>query len=176
VNRRVVHICKEVGEHRDDVLQDWKELIGRRPWLEPPQQFTVDHLPQLIDALVAAATCAADASAPRKAVVRFGLKHGDTRREADFPDHVLFKELHLLREAIWEGMKRRHGGDTAAYEAISRIDATITAATRASLHGFHRDEWDDEDVESLVMECPWPPELGREAGAPDGHTAADPDR
>lgn len=154
-----LEICEDVRDHLPAILDDWRELIAERPWLELPPDIDLDHLPSLVDALLDAVKCGkTESDRPRRAVIEYALRHGSDRRSHGLEDHVLFQEFHLLREAIWAGIRRRHGASGTAFAAIGRIDAVITAATRGSLHGYHRVEWDDSVVESLVGECSWPPE------------------
>lgn len=151
----------EVGERIPDILSDWQTLTGVHPWLQLPDDLDLDHLPDLVRALIDTCVGRHEAGDPKRRVVEAGLKHGRHRTGQDYPDHLLFREYHLLREAIWRGMHRRHPHERETVSAISRIDAAITAATRASLQGYHRKTWDDEVVEKLVRESAWPEELSR---------------
>lgn len=151
----------EVGERIPDILSDWLTLTGTHPWLQLPDELDLDHLPDLVHALIDTCVGRDRDGDPKRRVVEAGLMHGQHRARQDYPDHLLFREYHLLREAIWRGMHRRHPQERQTVSAISRIDAAITVATRASLQGYHRKTWDDEVVEKLVRESVWPEEAPR---------------
>lgn len=156
-------LIAEVGEQIPDILSDWQTLTGTHPWLQLPERLDLDHLPELVHALID--TCIGRDGSPKRQVVEAGLLHGRHRSKQQYPDHLLFREYHLLREAIWRGMHRRHPHVRETVSAISRIDAAITVATRASLQGYHRRTWDDDVVEKLVEESVWP-EPARDGDAP----------
>lgn len=166
-------ICLTVRDHIPEILEDWQTLLDDRPWLELPEDVGLDHLPEVVDSLVdVAVRDSADGDDPRYAVVAYAIKHGRHRRQQGYDDHSLFQEFHLLREAIWMGIRRRYPQDPSTFEAIGRLDSAITAATRASLHGFHMGKGAGEDlVDRLVEECSWPlppEEAGREPDDRDG--------
>lgn len=159
-------LIAEVGERIPDILSDWQTLTGVHPWLQLPEDLDLDHLPELVHALIDTCAMQGEDGDPKRRVVEAGLLHGKHRSGQSYPDHLLFREYHLLREAIWRGMHRRHPHERETISAISRIDAAITVATRASLQGYHRGTWDDDVVEKLVRESVWPEEAPR-ASAPD---------
>lgn len=158
---RIQGICNEVKDHVPEILRDREALTRDQPWLALPTDARLDHIPQLVEALVDACVCAETDRATREHAVRTAMEHGVQRRDHGFEDDLLFREYHLLREAIWRGMQKRRRKDHAAFDAIARIDAGITVATRASLEGFHGRADDEELVRGLVAMGPWPaPEAG----------------
>ena len=123
-----------------------------------PPELDLDHLPEMIRHLAAAAPAGpADPAAER--LIRTALSHGKHRREAGYADAIVFREYHVLRRFLWDELKASGEPQDAIVGAILHIDAAMTAATAASVHGFHlldrpRDE--DELVELLVRDWSMP--------------------
>lgn len=123
-----------------------------------PLELDLDHLPEVIRRLAAAATAgAADRAAEQ--LIRSGIEHGKHRREAGYSGAIIFREYHVLRRFLWDELKGSGEPQDAIVGAILHIDAAMTTATAASIHGFHLlDRPMDEDalVQRLVNEWTTP--------------------
>lgn len=130
------------------VVRDWTSLADSSPWAETVEPIDEDHLADLIRCLGEAALARqTGAGGPSKSLIRAAIQHGRDRSADRFTEEMLFREYHLLRRGLWEELKRRDVG--LAAETIVQIDAEITLATAASLHGFHLGQT-DADEESLA--------------------------
>ena len=123
-----------------------------------PPELDLDHLPEVIRRLAAAAPVGPGHPAAEE-LMRTALRHGKHRREAGYADAILFREYHVLRRFLWDELKGSGESQDAIVGAILHIDAAMTAATAASVHGFHlldrpRDE--DELVARLVRDWTMP--------------------
>jgi hypothetical protein len=144
-------ICEDLKAHIAEVVRLFERLADERPWLELPEENRVDHLPELIVGLVEASLCDPfDFDAHRKKVAAAAV-HGRQRFLDGCPHHLLFEEYDLLREAIWRYMRQKFGWSDRTTEAIMRVDAATTLATRGSLWGYHSVEYgEQEDVEAAI--------------------------
>ncbi len=88
-------------------------------------------------------------------LVRTAMDHGRERARDGFSDDLLFREYYLLRRALWQSLRQLNPGEAA--DTILRIDAEITMASAASLHGLHASGSRDCD-EALVdrIASRWP--------------------
>ncbi len=133
-------------------MRDWDAIAASAAWLDVPQPMDEDGLSDLIRLLAEAARDRERGEeGASKALIRAALIHGRERRGNGFSEDLLFREYHLLRRGLWERL--REVGPRDAADAILRIDAEITMATAASLHGFHTEGTptvDEELVEQLA--------------------------
>ena len=151
-------ILEDLRRLSDDVVENWLERMEAQPWLKLPPDATVDHVPEMLDALVAALLGEPSVEEARRKAIRVACKHGNHRHEQGLDDAVLHREHHLLRASIWDVIRRRHGEVPACFEAIARIDVATTMTTTGSLHGFHMNGKGERDAaaERLAEEGPWP--------------------
>jgi hypothetical protein len=128
----------DIQENLDDIFALFREVTQEEPWIKLPHDFHLDHLPPMIRV---AAELSLQSPGDRELVrqlIREGCKHGETRLEQAFPEAILFHEHQLVRNAIWYHIRGRHRGEGLVFEAMIRLDAALTLATRATLRGFHR--------------------------------------
>lgn len=131
------------------VIEGW-DRGARRVLGEPmPVGLELDHLPELI-ALLAAAASARPGAPERAELVRTAVSHGRHRRAEGHPDRVVFREYHLLRSFLWSEIKSCDVPGDATVQAILLVDAAITVATSASIHGYHLPE--NRDPEPRVID------------------------
>lgn len=133
------------------VVSDWDTLATNSPWLNVPQPLDEDGLAELIRLLAEAARERESGSrkGASRQLIRAALRHGRERRDDGFSEDLLFREYHLLRRGLWERLSDI--GPDEAGEAILRIDAEITMATAASMHGFHTEGAPEPDPELVEM-------------------------
>lgn len=135
-----IALRNDVQSHVDEILQAWTRITAVEPWMSLPSHHRLDALPTVTIALVDAALTPGSGRTDRyRAFVRAAAEHGETRRQQGFDRELLFTEQYLLREAIWQFLMRAHPDDAA--DAVLRLDAAVTVGTRASLVGFHRQEF-----------------------------------
>lgn len=130
-------IYDAVLHHVDEIVQRWEQHASQAPWLSLPPGTRIDHLPDLVKAIVHVLQERPDARTAREKAVRIGIKHGRHRRENGLTDEVLHHEHHLLRSAVWDVIRDRHGASDHCFHAITRFDLVLTHTTSASLQGFH---------------------------------------
>lgn len=144
-----------------DILARWDEVAKGEPWQALPPGLDTDHLPQLIRSLAGAALCTEfDLKLCRK-VVRDSAEHGKTRAREGMGDTLLYREYHLLRRALWQQMKEQHGETATVYYATMRLDALVSLANSAALHGLNWAALDEEGrwpqiLDELLDEWPLP--------------------
>ena len=125
-----------------------------------PPELDLDHLPQIIRNLAAAAPAGPDDPAAER-LVRTSILHGKHRREAGYADSIIFREYHVLRRFLWDALKASEEPQNAIVAAILHIDAAMTTATAASVHGFHLiDRPTDEDALVKRLLRDWTMPLG----------------
>lgn len=121
----------------EDIKSRMAALMTREPWLRISAAERVDHLPQLLDALLRDALSLAEHRQVPAAVREAGVEHGVHRREQAFREEILFDEYSMLRNEtlrmLWGTHQRRD-----AERIIARVDRSISEATVASLRGFHQ--------------------------------------
>ncbi|MBW3535781.1 MAG: hypothetical protein KY453_11300 [Gemmatimonadetes bacterium] len=155
---RLRPILEDLRETTDLIVERWSERVQAQPWLSLPEEAKLDHVPELVEALIGALLGEPSAEEARTEAVRMAVRHGRHRRDEGLKDDVLHREHHLLRASIWDVIRERHGSDPACFEAIALIDVASTMTTTGSLHGYHQDGADDRDatVDRLAEEGPWP--------------------
>ena len=171
-------ILEDLRRRSDDIVENWLGRMQAQPWLRLPHEATVDHVPELVEALVAALLGEPSVEVARRNAIRVACKHGRHRREQGLDDAVLHREHHLLRSSIWDVIRRRHGEIPACFEAIARVDVATTMTTTGSLHGYHVDGKGERDAaaERLAHEGPWPEPVraGGASGAREEPTSPPP--
>ena len=131
-------LCEDPNALVPEVMGAWQALAAAEPWLSLPDEHRFDSLPDVVSHLLDAALCQPNDATAYRAKVEVAAKHGTDRRVRGFEQDLLFAEFHLLRGAIWDVVRRHY--PAAVDGALLRVDAAISAATRASLYGFHRAE------------------------------------
>lgn len=151
-------IFESLRESSDAVVDRWCDRVQVQPWLDLPPDLTLDHIPELLDAMAGALLGEPSTEEGRRVAVRMAMKHGSDRRNHGFDDEVLHHEHHLLRASIWDVIRERWGHDQVCFDAIARVDVVTTLTTSASLHGYHQVEPDAraDTVTRLAAEEPWP--------------------
>jgi hypothetical protein len=153
-------ICETLKSNVAEVLVEWEHLVKEQPWFSLPAGHRIDNLPDVIVGLVEAALCDPADEGVHRQQVDAAITHGQHRREQGIPEHLMFTEYHLLRQAIWYFLHQRFGARDEVSRAILRIDSAISVATNASMWGYHRAEiealgkW-DEGVERIVRSSPF---------------------
>ncbi len=133
-------LCALLKERTGEILAEWERLCHDAPWNALPENHRLDALPGVLETAIEAAS-KSDARDCRTAVVEAAIKHGQDRRAQGFELQVLFTEFYFLREAIWRTL-RKIANASEAYQAVLPIDHALTVATRATVAGFHRNEFE----------------------------------
>lgn len=121
-----------------EVLIEWQALMSTEPWMMLPEEHRVDNLLGVLQKLL---QLTERHDEPRvEALIGEACTHGLHRREMEWPDRLLFVEYQLLRDALWNVMKRVTLSADERLHLIQRIDLGITFAVRASLAAYHRPE------------------------------------
>lgn len=113
-----------------------KLVMDREPWTSLPESQRVDHLPDLLGALLRMAFDPEREAGHRDEVLEFARLHGVDRRNQGFEEEVIFEEYYLLRSEACTGLRAFHE-ERALESIIPRLDAAISLATLASLRGLH---------------------------------------
>lgn len=158
-------ICETMKGNAEDVagaiVDRWRTIGASEPWHALPEDLDFDHLPTLIRDLAGAALCTEFDRALCRQVVETSSAHGTHRGEEGFGEALLYREYHLLRRALWEQMSAVHGQTATVHYATMRLDALISLANAASLHGLNRDDlqkqgrWPDV-LDRLIDDWPLP--------------------
>lgn len=148
-------LCELLKTRTGEILAEWEQLCCAAPWDALPENHRLDALPGVLAAAIEAAS-KTNARNCRTAVVHAAIKHGQDRRSQGFELQVLFTEFYFLREAIWRTL-RKMADASLAYEAVLPIDHALSVATRATVAGYHRQEFEQqgrwaEKVDALADE------------------------
>jgi hypothetical protein len=152
-------LCADIRTNAAEVLAEWERLVREQPWYSLPPDRRIGNLQEVLIGLVEASLCEPRDLAAQRAQIEAACTHGVERRTQGVPEHLIFTEYHLLRQAIWYYLVRRHGTSDRVTEAIMRIDSAMTLATNASLWGYHREEiealgkW-DEGIRRILDSSP----------------------
>jgi hypothetical protein len=160
------HLCDYLVDNLPEILIEWNALAVERPWHDLPDTHRLDSLPEVVTGLIEAAVCGPEEREMHRRKVWAAAEHGHQRREQGFPQELLLTEYYLMREAIWRVLKGEHSHEDRT-TAILRIDAALNLATRGSLAGYHREEYEKAGkwpgaLEELVDQSPLlsdPPQL-----------------
>ena len=150
---RMEEICQNLKSHVPDVIARWERLVREHPWFSLPADHRIDALPEVVVGLVEASLCNPVDREAHRQKVEAACTHGEDRRRQEIPEHLIFTEYHLLRQALWYYLVDTYGSSDRTSEAIMRLDNAITLATNASMWGYHRPE-----IEALGK---WDEGLGR---------------
>lgn len=155
---RVRPILEDLRSSTDAIVDRWDRRVRTQPWLSLPEEARIDHVPEMVETLIAALLGEPSVEEGRERAVRMAVKHGRHRREQGLNDEVIHREHHLLRSAIWDVIRERHGRKPACFEAIALIDVATTMTTTGSLHGFHQDGQEEREssVGRIAEDGPWP--------------------
>lgn len=158
-------LCETMKANAGDVsaaiIRRWHAIGRSEPWHSLPEDLDFDHLPDLIRALAAAALCTDfDRSLCREAM-RVSAEHGHHRASEGLDEALIYREYHLLRRALWRELKEEHGETSAVYYATMRVDALISLANAAALHGLNRERLEEEGrwpqaLDELLADWPLP--------------------
>jgi hypothetical protein len=156
-------VMRAIGEdlkaHVDDVLSTWEGLVREQPWYSLPAEHRVNNLPAVVAGLVEAAILAPSELCSHRQKVEAAAEHGAHRRQQGIPEHLIFTEYHLLRQAIWLYLVGSNPPSDEVTRVMMRIDVAITLSINASLWGYHRDEivamgkW-ETGIERIVTSSP----------------------
>ena len=143
------------------IVEHWGTITESEPWHALPEDLDHDHLPDLIRALAGAALCTEFDRELCGEVVDVSAKHGRHRADEGFDDALIYREYHLLRRALWDHLKSEHGENATVFYATMRLDALVSLANAASLHGLNRDRLDADGrwpaaLEELLADWPLP--------------------
>lgn len=161
LKNELAKIFDAVRANEAEVIRIWKQRTQQEPWLRLPENALIDHVPDLLRAILDVVQGPADPGSARERVIRMSILHGRQRSENGFEDSILHHEHHLLRHAVWEVI-RHHGPPEARFQAIARFDVMLTHTTSASLHGYHLERGsspltDDAVVDHMLsQDLPWP--------------------
>jgi hypothetical protein len=152
-------ICQHLQGRVGEILEEWEDLVRDQPWFSLPPDHRIDDLPLVIIGLVEASICNPSDERAHRQSVSAACSHGTSRRQQGIPEHLMFTEYHLLRQAIWHELNRSFSPVETTH-AIMRIDAAVTLATNASMWGYHRAEieamgrW-QEGMERIIRSSPF---------------------
>ncbi|MFP4624531.1 MAG: hypothetical protein ACLFRX_10165 [Gemmatimonadota bacterium] len=156
-------LCETMKANADEVaramVDHWRTIGEAEPWHRLPDDLGHDHLPHLIRDLAGAALCTEFDREMCRRAVRTSAAHGERRAEAGLDDALLYREYHLLRRALWRQMKRVHGETATIYYAAMRLDALVSLANAAALHGLNRGTLEAEGRWPRVLDAlldDWP--------------------
>jgi hypothetical protein len=153
-------LCEDLVTNVPEIVRTWEELLERQPWFLRPKGFRDDTLPEVVLGLISAALCEPACEEVHRKKVQAAAAMGWSRRVSGLPEHVMFTEFHVLRQAIWYYLERRYGLTEEVSQAIFRIDAALSLATNASMWGYHRSEiealgkW-EEGITRIIRSSPF---------------------
>lgn len=158
-------LCESLKANADQiaatVIEKWRKIGVTEPWHALPDGLDFDHLPELIAALADAALCTVYDAILCREVAELAARHGEHRADEGLHEALIYREYHLLRRALWIQMKEEHGETATVYYATMRVDALISMAIAASLHGLNREALEAEGrwpeaLDELVADWPLP--------------------
>ena len=163
MNRAFEEIRSGIHEHVPQLLREFADSTEDEPWIHLPADFKTDDLDSVLRHVADLALGDADDTAVTcRKVIDEGARHGELRLRHGFPDALVFQEYYILRNLIWTYIRQHHQDQNGklAFEAIVRVDAAVTLATKASIRGFHRPAFEELGrwPECLVaLEDEWQP-------------------
>ncbi|MBA2571836.1 MAG: hypothetical protein H0V06_02235 [Gemmatimonadetes bacterium] len=154
-------VAESIKAHLPEILEEWQSAAECDPWIALPRESRVNDLENVARGLVDVALSEGPSAEMRLKEVRWAAGHGKHRLEMGLPDHIIFAEYRILRQALWNFVTANFPAATA-HQATFRLDACSTLATLASLRGYHyadfehRGEW-PQVVDRLADKWPsWP--------------------
>lgn len=145
-------VSRDLQANTERVVRRWEDRIREEPWSRLPDDWRVDHLPAVIEGLAATALgMPADREAVRGRIEEIA-RHGSERSRQGLEEVHVLREYHYLRLAIADYMFERWGPEESALDALIRVDAAITMATRASLLGYHRSNLEEQGTWSDALD------------------------
>lgn len=163
--RDFLALCETIKANAESVvtavIDRWDVIAEGEPWQALPADLDHDHLPELIRSLASAGLCTEFDRELCRSMVHDSAEHGKYRAQEGMSDSLLYREYHLLRRALWEHMKGEHGETATVYYATMRLDALISLANSAALHGLNwetlnRDGRWPQVLDELLDEWPLP--------------------
>lgn len=137
----MIEICEQLRTETPEVIRRWEQLVREMPWFSLPREHRIDDLPAVVLGLVEVSLCSPTDRTAHWQQIAAAAEHGYQRREQGLPEHLIFTEYHLLRQAIWYHLCATRAQDyQRVTQAIMRIDTAVTTATNASMWGYHRPE------------------------------------
>ena len=135
-----------IHAHVPQLLQEFVDATKDEPWIHLPADFKTDNLAGVLRHVVDLALTDADTAGSCRNVIDEGSQHGEIRLRHGFPDSLVFQEYYILRTLIWNYIRKYHQAQNSefAFEAIVRVDAAVTLATKASIRGFHRPAFEEQ--------------------------------
>lgn len=127
---------RDVRKESAVITERLKIVMGRDPWTSLSEPQRVDHLPELLGALLRMAFDPGRDPILREEVLEVARRHGVDRRYQGFEEEVIFEEYYLLRSEACTGLRMFHQ-ERDLEAVISRLDAAISLATLGSLRGLH---------------------------------------
>ena len=153
-------IREGVVNNVETILSHFRAATQEDPWIRLPQEYHANNLHTVVVAVAELALRPSEGAPERcRSMLHAAAEHGEERLREGFDDSLLFRELYLLRTAIWHYVHQHPAGSSAeGFEAILRIDGALTLAVRASVRGFHRPTYETRGEWPHVidgMECEW---------------------
>jgi len=155
----ITEIYASLRDDTDVVMKRWRHAVATEPGLMGARDLDVDSLPELVGTALDVLEERPDQESSRRNLLKWALEHGRHRICEGVPDDMLFKEYHVLRYALWNTIRERHGTNRVTSSVITQLDAVPSVASRASLRGYYLEHFDSGGVdmaENLLEEGPWP--------------------
>jgi hypothetical protein len=155
----IADIYALIRSDTDAVMKRWRHAVATEPGLMGARDLDVDSLPELIGTAVDVLDERPDPDTARRNLLHWALEHGRHRICEGVPDDMLFKEYHVLRYALWDTIRERHGANRNSTAVITKLDAVLSVAARASLRGYYHEHFEKGGVdtaENLLEDGPWP--------------------
>ena len=134
-------ICTYLKENVTVVMLEWNALAADEPWIRLPEHHRIGNLPTVVLDIAEAAVCNPPHPSLIRKTVLDAVEHGQQRRNVGLDDDLLFHEYYLLRHVIWHELRSRLGSSEQVASAMIRIDSALHTAQRASLLGYHKQEY-----------------------------------
>ncbi|HEV2149359.1 MAG TPA: hypothetical protein VGR37_18295 [Longimicrobiaceae bacterium] len=163
-----------LDEIRTGIQENIPAILGRfhtvvrdeDPWMLLPEARRTDHFGELILHVTEVALGEGRREERVRQMLHTAARHGEERLADGFPEALVFREHYLLRQALWSYVREMHDGDSPlAFEAVARIDTSLSLSTKASLRGFHRPTYEaqgrwPECIDALVSDWRTLPSVG----------------
>ena len=151
-------LCIDLKARLPEIVEEVKLVAGEAP-LDIPADHDVNALPHVVLGLIEASICTPVNERAHLEKVSAAVEHGETRRNQEYPESILFGEYAVVREALRRIVRRTGAKARRQTEALIRIDMAATVAELASLRGYHRRELEASGrwagtIERLARESP----------------------